>query len=289
MNSRIRVLVRGMTKMNTQKEICIGGIELNSKKHVRLIKKKDLAFEPYEFIQLLNVYEFSGSFYSLDNSPEDFQYNQIPNKINGLADSELNLLLDSVSVSSVLGHYQDIEFDKYEDLYIRTRYSSKSAKISMGTFKDFKIISYDWYDRAGESSIRVKFQDAESNIFELPYNDLQIYRYSEPLNRFVLRNSNEIDQFFNNSFSYCSLGLTREYPNKCPNCNSYKYIQDNRLKKIENPEKYGRIPDFSCSDYGSSDGCGWAFYIDGDNYTNSTRVPYFRTRWLQLNTLIKIR
>ncbi len=288
MNSSIRVLVRGMTKMNTGKEICIGGIELNSKKHVRLIKKKDLAFEPYEFIQLLNVYEFSGSFYSLDNSPEDFQYNQIPNKINGLTDSELNLLLDSVSASSVLDHYQDIEFDKYEDLYIRTRYSSKSAKISMGTFKDFKIISYDWDDRTGESSIRVKFQDAESNIFDLKYNDLQIYRYSEPLNRFVLRNSNEIEQFFNNSFRYCSLGLTREYPNKCPKCNSYQYIQDNRSKKVENPEKYGRIPDFSCSDYGSSDGCGWPFYIDGDNYTNSTRVPYFRTRWLQLNTLIKI-
>lgn len=273
--------------MNTGKEICIGGVELNSKKHVRLIKKKDLVFEPYEFIQLLNVYEFSGSFYSYDNSPEDFQYNEIPNKVNGLTDSDKNLLLESVSSISVLDHYQDIEFDEDEDFYIRTRFSSKLPKISMGTFKDFKIISYDWENRNGEPSIRVKFQDADSKIFDLKYNDLQIYRYSEPLKKFVLRNSNEIEEFFNNSFKYCSLGLTREYPNKCPNCETYKYIQDNRLKKEKNFEKYGKIPDFSCSDFGNAEGCGWAFYINGNNFTNSKRVPYFKTRWLQLNTLIK--
>ena len=79
----------------------------------------------------------------------------------------------------------------------------------MGTFKNFKIIGYDWDDRSGEASIRVKFQDFNGDVFDLKYNDLQIYRYSQPLNKFVLRNSNEIDQFFNNTFDYCSLGLSK--------------------------------------------------------------------------------
>lgn len=288
MSSTIQVLVRGMTKMNREKEICIGGIELRSKKHVRLVKNRDLQYEPFGSINLLNVYEFSGEYYSSDNTVEDFQYKLIPKLIHGISDAEIEILLNSVSSSSVLGHYKDIEFDKDEDIFVRTRYESKFPKITMGTFKDFKIIEYDWYARSGEASIRVKFQDSQGNIFDLPYNDLQIYRYSEPLKKFVLKNSNEIEQFFNNSFKYCSLGLTREFPKKCQNCDSYKYIQDNRLKKIENPEKYGRIPDFKCNDYGHSSGCGWFFYIDRNNYANSKRVSYFRTRWLQLNTLIKV-
>lgn len=288
MSSTIQVLVRGMTKMNREKEICIGGIELRSKKHVRLVKNKDLQYEPFGSINLLNVYEFSGEYYSSDNTVEDFQYKLIPKLIHGISDAEIENLLNSVSSSSVLGHYKDIEFDKVEDIFVRTRYESKFPKITMGTFKDFKILEYDWYARTGEASIRVKFQDSQGNIFDLPYNDLQIYRYSEPLKKFVLKNSNEIEQFFNSAFNYCSLGLTREFPKKCQNCDSYKYIQDNRTKKIQNPEKYGRIPDFKCNDYGNSSGCGWVFYIDGNNYANSKRVPYFRTRWLQLNTLIKV-
>ena len=288
MSSTIQVLVRGMTKMNREKEICIGGIELRSKKHVRLVKNKDLQYEPFGSINLLNVYEFSGEYYSSDNTVEDFQYKLIPKFIHGISDAEIENLLNSVSSSSVLGHYKDIEFDKDEDIFVRTRYESRFPKITMGTFKDFKILEYDWYARTGEASIRVKFQDSQGNIFDLPYNDLQIYRYSEPLKKFVLKNSNEIEQFFNSAFKYCSLGLTREFPKKCQNCDSYKYIQDNRLKKIENPEKFGRIPDFKCNDYGNSSGCGWVFYIDGNNYANSKRVSYFRTRWLQLNTLIKV-
>lgn len=289
MSSNIQVLVRGMTKMNRGKEICIGGIELNSRKHVRLVKKKDLTFEPYGFIELLNVYEFSGDYYSFDNTVEDFQYNHIPTLINGFSDMEKQNLLDAASSISVLDHYKDIEFDKDKEIFFRTRYESRFPKITMGTFKDFKILSYYWDDRSGESSIRVKFQDSIGNSFDLKYNDLQIYRYSETLKRFVLRDSNEIEKYFNNSFKYCSLGLTREYPKRCQSCDSYKYIQDNRSKKIEDPEKYGRIPDFKCSDYGNANGCGWYFYIGGDNYTNSRRVPYFRTRWLQLNTLLNIK
>ena len=287
MSSTIQVLVRGMTKMNRGKEICIGGIELSSKKHVRLVKNKDLQYEPFGSIKLLNVYEFSGEHYSSDNTVEDFQYKLIPKLINGISDTEIENLLNGVSSSSVFDHYKDIEFDKDEEVFVRTRYESQFPKITMGTFKDFKILDYDWDARSGEASIRVKFQDSQDNIFDLKYNDLQIYRYSEPLKKFVLKNSNEIEQFFNNSFKYCSLGLTREFPKKCQNCDSYKYIQDNRLKKIENPEKFGRIPDFKCNDYGHSSGCGWVFYIDGNNYANSKRVSYFRTRWLQLNTLIK--
>lgn len=288
MYTKIRVLVRGMTKMNRGKEICIGGIDLNTKKHVRLNKNKNLSFEPFENINLLNIYEFTGEYYSYDDSPEDFQYNQIPKEINEIQNYDINNILNAVSSNSVLTHYENIEYDMYEEEHIRARYESKFPKISMGTFKNFNITGYDWDDRGGEASIRVKFEDFNNNIFDLKYNDLQIYRYSQPLKRFVLRNSDEIDQFFNNTFDYCSLGLTREFPRSCPKCESYKYIQDNRLKKIENVEKFGKIPDFKCNDYLSADGCGWIFYIGGNNYANSKKVTYFRTRWLQLNTLIKI-
>jgi hypothetical protein len=53
MYTKIRVLVRGLTKMNRGKEICIGGIDLSTKKHVRLNKNKTY---PMNHLRILIFY-----------------------------------------------------------------------------------------------------------------------------------------------------------------------------------------------------------------------------------------
>jgi hypothetical protein len=53
-------------------------------------------------------------------------------------------------------------------------------------------------------------------------------------------------------------------PKKCPQCNTQGNIEDNREKKASDP-KFSKIPDFSCSQYGESNGCGWASWIGNDD------------------------
>lgn len=295
MNVEIPVLVRGMTKMNTNKNICIGGIDLNTNTHVRLQKSKTLNFEPYESIQLLKVYRFIGRYNTHDKSPEDFYYSSIPVEDSLETGKSIDEVLDTVASKSVLDHYKHIELDEsdmifneneHQNVIKNPRYEKFLPEFSMGTFKDFKIIDFDWVvNSAEESSIRVLLKDATNRTFNLPFTDLQIYRYSDSLKKFVLKNPQEIESFFKKEFSFCSLGLTRGFPNRCPDCNEYVYIEDNRVKKIGNPNKFGRIPDFTCSNFGTSKGCGWGFYIDGPSY----RQPrHFKVRWLQLNTLLSI-
>jgi len=49
---------------------------------------------------------------------------------------------------------------------------------------------------------------------------------------------------------------------QCPACGKNDWLEDNRPKKTENPAKFGKIPNFSCSDYQDNKGCGYATYDD---------------------------
>ena len=60
----------------------------------------------------------------------------------------------------------------------------------------------------------------------------------------------------------------------CIKCGDTEWIEDNRAKKAENPEKFGAIPDFACSQYMQNNGCGWGGYIGGKG---DKEVP---TTWL---------
>jgi len=53
---------------------------------------------------------------------------------------------------------------------------------------------------------------------------------------------------------------------KCPECNASEWIEDNRQKKKDEPEKFGKIPSWSCNKYpqGNKNGCGWTGWGDTD-------------------------
>jgi len=48
----------------------------------------------------------------------------------------------------------------------------------------------------------------------------------------------------------------------CPVCNKSGNIEDNREKKDADPGKFGKIPDFACSNYQDKDGCGQGWWMN---------------------------
>ena len=46
----------------------------------------------------------------------------------------------------------------------------------------------------------------------------------------------------------------------CPACNTAGNVEDNREKKASD-DRFAKIPDFTCSNYGQNNGCGKGFYI----------------------------
>lgn len=67
-------------------------------------------------------------------------------------------------------------------------------------------------------------------------------------------NSNPIEEVFGE--------VEDKSPKTCVECNVQGFIEDNREKKEQDPEKYGKIPDFTCSNYKSNGGCGKAWWIN---------------------------
>jgi hypothetical protein len=68
--------------------------------------------------------------------------------------------------------------------------------------------------------------------------------------------------------------VNNKYENKtCPEkpCQLAGNIEDNREKKANDPDKFGKIPDFACSNYGDKNGCGKGWWI------GSADLP---TEWL---------
>jgi len=50
----------------------------------------------------------------------------------------------------------------------------------------------------------------------------------------------------------------------CPKCNHAGAIEDNRPKKADDPDKFGKIPDFACSSYNNAGGCGAGWWIGNE-------------------------
>ncbi len=59
-------------------------------------------------------------------------------------------------------------------------------------------------------------------------------------------------------------GEVKDITQNCPECGKPEWIEDNRKKKQEEPDKYGAIPSWSCSNYKEKDGCGWTGWGDTD-------------------------
>ena len=59
-------------------------------------------------------------------------------------------------------------------------------------------------------------------------------------------------------------GEVKDLTQNCPECGKSEYIEDNRQKKNDEPDKYGKIPSWSCSNYKDNDGCGWTGWGDTD-------------------------
>jgi hypothetical protein len=60
------------------------------------------------------------------------------------------------------------------------------------------------------------------------------------------------------------LGEVKVITKNCPECGKSEYIEDNREKKQSDPQKFGKIPSWSCSKYNGANGCGWAGWDDTD-------------------------
>lgn len=60
------------------------------------------------------------------------------------------------------------------------------------------------------------------------------------------------------------LGEVKDITKNCPECGKSEYIEDNREKKQSDPQKFGKIPSWSCSKYNGANGCGWAGWDDTD-------------------------
>ena len=59
-------------------------------------------------------------------------------------------------------------------------------------------------------------------------------------------------------------GKTKDLTQNCPECNKSEWIEDNRQKKQDDPDKFGKIPSWSCNNYGDKQGCGWVGWGDTD-------------------------
>ena len=59
-------------------------------------------------------------------------------------------------------------------------------------------------------------------------------------------------------------GEVKDLTRNCPECGKSEYIEDNRQKKQDDPDKYGKIPSWSCSKYQGNNGCGWTAWGDTD-------------------------
>jgi hypothetical protein len=59
-------------------------------------------------------------------------------------------------------------------------------------------------------------------------------------------------------------GEIKDLTKNCPDCGKSEYIEDNRKKKQDEPDKYGKIPSWTCSNYKEKNGCGWKAWGDTD-------------------------
>tara|TARA_R110002012_G_scaffold76587_2_gene193199 strand:+ start:1083 stop:1952 length:870 start_codon:yes stop_codon:yes gene_type:complete len=59
-------------------------------------------------------------------------------------------------------------------------------------------------------------------------------------------------------------GEVKDLTKNCPECGKSENIEDNRQKKQDDPDKYGKIPSWSCSKYQGNNGCGWTAWGDTD-------------------------
>jgi hypothetical protein len=59
-------------------------------------------------------------------------------------------------------------------------------------------------------------------------------------------------------------GEVQDNTQNCPDCGKSEFIEDNRKKKKDEPGKYGKIPSWSCNNYGDKEGCGWTAWGDTD-------------------------
>ena len=59
-------------------------------------------------------------------------------------------------------------------------------------------------------------------------------------------------------------GEIQDKTRNCPECGKTENIEDNRKKKQDEPDKYGKIPSWSCSKYQGNEGCGWTAWGDTD-------------------------
>jgi len=60
------------------------------------------------------------------------------------------------------------------------------------------------------------------------------------------------------------LGEFKDITQNCPECGKSEWIEDNRKKKQDDPDKFGKIPSWSCNNYGDKEGCGWTGWGDTD-------------------------
>jgi hypothetical protein len=60
------------------------------------------------------------------------------------------------------------------------------------------------------------------------------------------------------------LGEFKDITQNCPECGKSEWIEDNRKKKQDDPGKFGKIPSWSCNNYGDKEGCGWTGWGDTD-------------------------
>ena len=59
-------------------------------------------------------------------------------------------------------------------------------------------------------------------------------------------------------------GEVKDLTRKCPECSATEFIEDNGEKKKSDPAKFGKIPSWSCNNYGDKQGCGWTGWGDTD-------------------------
>lgn len=99
-------------------------------------------------------------------------------------------------------------------------------------------------------------QDFPENIEKWTVNQMDTYI---TMIEVVLDESSDEQQLVEEVF-----GETKDLTQNCPECNKSEWIEDNRQKKQDDPDKFGKIPSWSCNNYGDKEGCGWVGWGDTD-------------------------
>ena len=155
---------------------------------------------------------------------------------------------------------QVVKETKKDDYKVRINNELEHAEKDNLKRNSYKLEAWNLFKQTNETDMS-KWSDFELDKFLDTFYEVQAKYKAEEEN---IPSTELVEEVF---------GEVKDVGRYCPQCNSMEWIEDNREKKASD-SKFENIPDFTCSNYGQSNGCGWGGYIDSKG---DRAVP---TQWL---------